>query len=236
MIRPNASSSGTPTFADWGDSGSAVVNDENQVVGLLFGMGSLTPGDLQAGWGFAWGYQELYDRFAAHGIDLIVPVGTLNQKKVVDGSAHAQDLGGIEAARGPAAMARTVEDDLQVTELGRSILALWLRHSSELNTLVNGNRRVGAQWLRLGGAELVQSALRSAYNPAVALPEAIDGRPVDDCLQAILNVFERYGSLPLKNDIRAYRHRLPAIGGRSYREVVRSLRVATDDDGRVSQS
>lgn len=222
VIKPNAASSGTATFADWGDSGAAVVNDQNEVVGMLFGMASLQSGQPQVGWGFAWGIQELFARFTADGIDLLVPVGTADVKKVAqvrpDDSAAPEPLGQ------PAALARQVEQDLEATELGRSIVTLWLRHSAELNHLVTTNRRVGARWTRLGGSALLQSALRAVYVPGVPVPETIEGRSSDDLLRDILDLFETYGSPGLRNDIREYRELMPPVAGQTYAEIVEALR------------
>jgi hypothetical protein len=221
VIKPNNAAAGTATFADWGDSGAAVVNDANEIVGLLFGMASLTSGQPQVGWGFAWGIKELKDRFNADGIELICPVGTLNVKKVAQvrpgDDAAPQQLGE------PAVLARQVEEDLEASELGRSIVALWMQHSHELNQLVTGNKRVAARWMRLGGSALLQSALRAAYSPELTVPEQIEGRSADACLGDILDLFDKYGSPQLRADIRAYRALLPSVAGLTYPEIVAAL-------------
>lgn len=222
VIRPNPAASGTATFADWGDSGAAVVNEQNEIVGLLFGAESLTAGQTHAGWGFAWGIKQVIDRFEADGISLLVPVGTPGQKKVVgvrpeDGEPAVEPLGE------PAQLVRQVEQDLETSELGRSVVTLWMRHSVELNQLVTGNRRVAARWYRLGGSALLQSALRAVYSPDVPVPETIAGRSADDCLRDIVDLFDTYGSPGLRADIRAYRELVPPVAGHTYHDIVQML-------------
>jgi hypothetical protein len=224
VIEPSPSAVGTATFADWGDSGAAVVNEQNEVVGLLFGMASLTAGQPQAGWGFAWGIEEVKARFTANGLDLIVPVGTLNEKRIVavrpDDSAQASLQPVPEGVR----IAGEIERDLETSELGRLAVALWLRHSAELNQLVNGSRKIATRWHRLGGPALMQAALRTVYSAEARLPERIGVRSADECLSDILDLLVRYGSPTLREDIHAYRAHLPPISGRSYAEILDIIR------------
>jgi hypothetical protein len=225
VIKPNASASGTATFADWGDSGAAIVNDANDIVGVLFGMSSLTAGQPEAGWGFAWAIADVFARFMADGIELGVAAGTtLNEERTVlvspfDAVAGAQP----RVVSEPMQVARKLETDLSHSELGRLVTALWVRHLEELRTLVNGNVRVATKWKRTGGAALLQHALRSAYSPDVPVPYTIDGRATDECLRDVLDLFEKYGSYGLKHDIGAYRDLLPPVAGKSYNEILASL-------------
>lgn len=221
VVKPNAAASGTATFADHGDSGSAVLNESNEIVGLLWAVASLVPGQSQVGWGFAWPIDVVKSRFAADGLSLLVEAGTtLDEKRVAN-------AGGAIAAPPPAepsVLARRVETDLSDSDLGRALTGMWLRHSVELNRLVNNNRAVTARWYRSGGAALFQSGLRAAYDPTRALPAEIDGRSADECLQAVLDLFHEYGSVALRADINTYRALLPSMAGRSYGEILAALR------------
>ena len=226
VIEPNASAAGTATFADWGDSGAAVVNERIEVVGLLFGTASLVAGQPQVGWGFAWGITELIARFASAGLSLIVPVGTLNEKRVVAARPDDPEVAPAPRNAEGARLALEIERDLEATELGRALVGLWLRHSAELNHLVNGNRRITVRWYRLGGPALLQTALRAAYDHEVRVPETIEGRSADACLRDIIDLFDRNGSPTLRADLRAYRELLPPVAGRSYAEILEVLREA----------
>ena len=224
-IMPNASASGTSTFADFGDSGAAVVNDANDIVGVLFGMWSLTAGQPGVGWGFAWAIQDVFARYLADGIELGVAAGSaLNEERTVqvspfDTAADAQP----HVVSQPSQVARKLENDLSQSDLGRLVTELWVKHLEELRTLVNGNMRVATRWQRTGGAALLQHALRSVYSPDVPVPYTIDGRATDECLRDVLDLFEKYGSYGLKQDIGAYRDLLPPVAGKSYNEILASL-------------
>lgn len=224
VIKPNAAASGTATFADYGDSGAAIVNDNKEVVGMLFGMASLTAGQAQTGWGFGWAIKDIVDRFDADGLELIVENSTTQDDKrivAVRPGDPVEDL--VVEASEPARLARQIEDDLALSQAGRILITLWTRHSSELTQLVNTNRRVATRWHRLGGPSLLQSALLSAYDRALTLPGMIGGRSPDDCVRDILDLFESYGSPGLQRDIRAHRSLLPPVAGRSYSEILASL-------------
>ena len=211
--------SGTGTFADHGDSGSGVLNDAGEVVALLYAAG-LTPGAADAGWGYAWPFEDVKARFAADGLDLIVEVSAAPDTKVVTQVGAAAPLVEGEAP----AVARKVKRNLSDSGIGRALTTFWMRHSVELNRLVNKNRRVMTRWHRTGGPALFQVGVRSVYDPQRPLPSDIAGRSTDECLNAVLDLFDQYGSASLRDDIRAYRGLLPAVGGRSYAELLAALR------------
>jgi hypothetical protein len=224
VIKPNPASSGTATFADYGDSGAAIVNDSNEVVGMLFGMASLTTGQPQTGWGFAWAFQDMVTRFDADGIELIVEnSATLNDKRTVLVRPGDPVEGPVAHTGEPARIGQQIEGDLASSEIGRLLTTLWMRHSTELNQLVNSNRRVATRWHRIGGPALLQSALRSAYSAEAPVPLMINERSADDCVRDVLDLFEKYGSYSLRHDIRAHRSLLPPVAGRSYSEILAAL-------------
>jgi hypothetical protein len=229
VIKPNApTGGGQATFAAFGDSGAAIVNDDKRIVGMLFALGTneSDPNNVdQTGWGFAWAIKDIKDRFAHDGIDLIIETETApERKKIVE--VRPDDIIASEPADSSeaAAIARKVEEDLSKSELGRLLTTVWMRHSLELNRLVNHNRRVAVGWHRAGGAALFQSAIRLASEPERLVPEMIRGRPSDECLREVLDLFQAHGSPQLREDLRACRARLPPVAGRSYTQIVADLR------------
>ena len=212
-------------------AGLVAVNDVSftlapgEILGIVWaipGAGSATP----QGWAFAYGIAELKARFAADGIDLICESSaTLDDKRVAQ----------VGAAPPPAptdapVIARQLENDLSDSQLGRALTGFWLRHSVELNRLVNRNRRVATRWHRSGGAALFQYGVRSAYHPSIPIPAEIGGRSTDECLREVLDLFDQYGSHALRDDIRTYRGLLPPISGRSYVELLGALRGAPETE------
>jgi hypothetical protein len=221
LIQPNPlTGPGTPTF-DWrGDSGSAIVNDSNEIVGLLWGVDP-APTDTDFGWGFAWGIQDVLDALETAGFPIIAETATtLDDKRVAAGPVPQRSESQVLA---PPPIARRLESDLALSDEGRKLTELWLRHSKEMHALVTRNRRVAVQWQRTGGAALLQTALRSAYAPEVMLPVEIGGRSLDVCIHDVLDLFARHGSIELRADLARCRALLPSMAGRTYAQIVAGL-------------
>jgi hypothetical protein len=223
-VKPNPMSSGSVVrFSAAGDSGAAYVNDANEIVGLHFS-GNKDKGQPDTGWGWGIPVADIVNSLQTNDHITLIPAIGAHVGDVQQATAAADDLQApIQPAAEAEAMARRLETDLSRSERGRLMTALWLRHSSELNRLVNGNRKVGALWRRNSGPAIFQQAIRLAEVPEAAIPETIDGRSVDQCVLNIFDVFARYGSEPLQADLRAHRAVLPPLGGRSYQEILATL-------------
>jgi len=221
-VKPNPRSDGSRVrFSAGGDSGSAYINDANEVIGVHFsGEPHLT--DPQVGWGWGTEIKSIIDTFTSRNmITLAVATATAaGQVQTVPGAAAA-----LPAATGEAeALAQRLQAELSTSEAGRLMTVLWMRHSSELNRLVNGNRKVATLWHRNAGPALFQHAIRAAKLPAHAFPEALDGQPVEQRMATLLDLFGRYGSERLRADILAHRTALPPVGGRTYADILAQLR------------
>jgi hypothetical protein len=247
MIKPNpnsAAGSKRICFSDHGDSGAAVVNEANEIVGLLH------ISDL-LGNGYAFAIGNVLKRFARiEQLSLQVDVAKNPEvTKTVPGAAMFATPPELRAALGdgterapafrpappapppgwapapvPAGTAPTgIELDLQRTTAGRLLTTAWGEHRTELLTLVNTNRRVALAWHRSGAAGLFQVLARMPLQPELALPTTVHGRPLADCLDRVQAVFERFGSAPLRRDLTRVRGLLPELGGLTYPQIVASL-------------
>jgi len=214
---PNASVTGKIYFSDSGDSGSALVNDDNQVVGVLFGKGAGT----EEGWGKGFPIKDLIDKFKnADGITIEVATATqVGQVQTVPKAAAAGAAAEVELS--PAV--RRLQTDLDRTPRGRELIAIWLRHSAELNRLVNTERRVAAAWRRANGPDVFRRVIAAADDPGQPLPRDIGGRPADAVLDDFLQEVERYASPGLRRDLQRHRPLLAGLPGRTYDEIVRDL-------------
>ena len=242
IVRPNASPI-EPTaelyFALDGDSGSVVINDDNEVVALLWG-GSIDPGDPGAGdeippelgAGFATPIGTVLEGLRQQtGLDLEVavqPVGTELEIITVPGAAAARR---VTASSQPMAVVRPVEQqlgrDLAATEAGRTLVDFWLRHQHELLQLVNHNKRVAAAWHRTGAARLFQLAMRAAGKADERFPTSIDGRTLDAVVGDFAAVLGRHASDSLRNSLSDVVIVVSSVAGRTYREAIESLKVAS---------
>jgi hypothetical protein len=219
-IRPNpiTSNPAAPVlFATHGDSGSALVNDDNKVVGLLWGgqFKHTAPTDrFGYGWGvpITWIKDDCKQRL---GLTMrIVPTAGTGIVNTVPEFAEA----------GPTLRAETsLERDLDQSERGRLFLQAWLRHSDELNAIIQNQRRVATVWQRHNGSALLRLVARAPLEPNLPLPTEVDGIPVREGLRVFLDQIERYASDELKRDLSRHRSLLLSLPGHSYTEVLSHL-------------
>jgi hypothetical protein len=236
-------------FADHGDSGSAVLNDDNEVVGLHYG-GSLDEElgvrkGLELPIDVVLGLFETEDELPVavataddvgivHTVpgaaalrvpeELIPALSTTEPSLRVLAPAGAHVLPGVP---GPGEeMLAAVRARLATSAAGRDILALWPRHQRELVRLVDEHRRVAIVWHRCGGPALVQTLIRMAGRHDLALPATINGRPLADCLNRIHDAFAVPASPELRAALRTARDALPDLAGLTYPGIMAALDAA----------
>jgi hypothetical protein len=246
VVRPNPNISvpaGQPVyFSDKGDSGSVVVNDKGEAVTLHFA-GSFDS-QQQINKGLELPIEPVIATFRAQGFPITMAVGT-NRGVVftVPGAttvALPQELVPALAGRPAGEMVRVpveaawlpavpvptrallagLERQLDATAAGRRLITLWLRHSTELVTLLDGHRRLALVWHRSGGPALMQMFLRMASDHALALPRTINGRPLSDAFHRIADAFASYASPGLRRDLAEARAALPELGGLTYPQIL----------------
>lgn len=220
-IRPNpiAANPAAPViFANHGDSGSALVNDDNKVVGLLWGgrpVGHTAPTDR---FGFGWGIPITWitdDCKQRLGVTLrIVPTAGTG---IVNTVPEFVEAGSTLRAE------NSLERDLDQSERGRLFLQAWLRHSDELNAIIQNQRRVATVWQRHNGSALLRAVARAPLEPNVPLPTELDGLPVREGLRVFLDQIERFASDELKRALSRHRSLLLSLPGHSYSEVLGHL-------------
>jgi len=209
------SNGATGRFSAGGDSGSAVLNATNEVVGILFG-GSTT-------FTYATPIQTI-----ANALNVIVETATTTNPVTVPMPAGAHARAALpEAAVVPELdwdRLREAERELNATPEGNAIMASVRKHVPETQQLLRHNRRFAATWRRYGGPLIVQAVLRVAERRDEHLPPTIKGRPMLTCLHKIQAVLERCASSELCRDLARYQHRLETLLALTYEEVVASLR------------
>ncbi|MFN8648104.1 MAG: hypothetical protein U0104_15165 [Gemmatimonadales bacterium] len=217
VIKPNPSSAVTTPvwFCDEGDSGAAVVNDKNEIVGLLYSAND-------AGWGLADHVGWVIDKFKNEdNITIEVAKATkLGQVQIVPKAAiPAPEVSPAELPEG----VRRIERDLDRTERGRRLISVWLQHFEELNRLVNTHRRVAAAWRRANGPALFRLVVAAAEEPDRPFPLEFQGVPTDQALDAFLGEVDRHASPALRADLHHHRPLLQQLPGRSYGEIIRDI-------------
>jgi hypothetical protein len=214
-------------FSAGGDSGSAVLNSTNEVVGILFGGSNTTT--------YATPIQAI-----ANELDVIVETATAaNDVRTVPTPApvHAMSMveEGVqgEAITSPAIVPEFDWDRLREAELaisatpaGSEFMGTVRKHIPETQALIQSNRRFAAAWRRYGGPLIVQAVLRVAQTHDQHLPRTIKGRPLLDCLKKIQEVLVKCASPELCSDLVQYQPKIEVWLTLTYAELVASLQVS----------
>lgn len=207
-------------FTDHADSGAVLINDDQEVIGLIAGKVKQRDRHDLDGYGFATPITPVINNL---GIEILTAANAGEELIVAAGA------GGPEAGRAlplrndqRAALLRAQEELLE-TEAGREYAELARRHQEEVRTLINTNKRVAVVWHRNKGPLLAQVALQAVQHPDVAIPADVNGQPLTLCVSNILEILERYGSVPLRLDIAALGSSWKRFSGLSYNDVKNGL-------------
>ncbi len=215
-------------FAAPGDSGSALINrDNNKVVGLIWGASdiwaSATPMD-QIVAGFP-ALQLTLNPAAAQGqaVDAVrtVPKPAAQMEAAPESLARATRPVMIGARLDE--RLREAENEIVSVPAGKEYADLIRLHFNEGQQLVNRNRRVATAWHRNGGPELLQAILRIIQLRDEQLPKELNGKPLTECLNRMLRVMARYASPRFSSDLRQHAPRLAGLAGLSFNDMLSML-------------
>ncbi len=201
-------------FSDKGDSGSAVLNNDNEVVGQLFAAAPTatlaTP--IQAILS-AFSFLNLtIETATTEGVDLTVPALAAPAAVSIETNTEPAEFVPAHVLR--------AQQDITAWPAGQHYSELVQRHIEEVQTLLNTNRRVAAAWHCNGGPQIVHSFMHMARSSEATLPAEIDGRPLSDCLAEIQNVLVRYASPEFAADLEQYGPPLAQFAGLNYPQAL----------------
>jgi hypothetical protein len=234
-ILPNpdpANPAGPTAFSIPGDSGSALLNAANQVIGIVFagapGVARAIPMDTIVkkftGVPIAPGEPTL--PASRHVALAVASAGAPGDIRTVP-AAMTADQQPVREPMTPG-QARQLEEQVRsASPRGAWYADLYRRHGDEVATLVHGHRRVTVVWHRSGAAELAQCIVRAFSRHDERVPEEIQGRPVRACLDDIAAALTRYGSAALSADLTSAVATLPDIAGLSDGEILDRLKLET---------
>jgi len=182
-------------FQWFGDSGSALVNEQNVVVGLCWGINKNTNDSFAS---------LITDVTSAMGISIInsgtagtIPLGGA---PVAEACQEAYQ----EAYRGPAVDPLDgVIAALETTASGRDALAMFRDHGDEINRLLNENRQVKLAWHRYQGPAFTGHFIKSAREPEHRIPAEIDGISPANVVLRMSAVLQDEGSAALAAAVEA---------------------------------
>jgi hypothetical protein len=200
VIRPNPNpkikNNGRVYFGDGGDSGAAIVNVDNKIVGLHIGGTDV----LNEHIGYALPIADIIKRFKdVEKISIAPATATANRdKRTVPTPPKPLVRPPDRAPTGFASAAGRVDTDLAASTAGSHLRALWTEHRAELLDLVDHRRRVTVAWHRGGGPALLHTLIRMAADPGVSMPATVNGVPPMDRITRLHAVFHANASPELR--------------------------------------
>jgi hypothetical protein len=209
------------SFSDHGDSGSAVLNSDDEIVGTVFahtsdGTGLVTP------------IQAIINAFDIS----IATAQTAGQTQTVPPYARSM----VSESRAPIAGGMPVsknlldvQEEILATPAGKEYADAITQHAGEVQRLINTNRRVAAIWMRNGGPQIIHAALNMLQYRRQTFPVEIEGKPIADCLARIQKVLLRHSSPGLEAGLRRYAPRFAELAGLNYMQSLAWLKAPRTD-------
>ena len=207
-------------FACEGDSGSALLNTDDEVVGLVRSRDN-------NGNGFA------------RSIDLVMKalgilVGTASEegdKRVVP--PHPQAMpSALPAVHSSSVLSRQREvleraqREIMATATGKRYAELVTKNQTEVRQLIERNKRVATVWHRNNGPAILNCAMRALDDTSRTLPIIVNGAPVADSIGRIIAFVKKHGSPQLRADIDQFNLPFSELPGLTYPQWLDRLRRA----------
>jgi hypothetical protein len=196
---------GQPAFDNEGDSGSVLIDDQNNIIGLIFSGDPMTSNRSIA---------------IANHIDRVLQALKDNGHEItLVKSPGAGNSSGI--AGGTSALSRRPSLADLVRKSQTLPTTLYRRHRDEVTHLVEHRRAVTVAWHRHQGPAFAAAVNRSHREPAYRIPGAINGISRHALLIAMGRVLGEHGSPALQQDLR--KHAFGLIDDLCRAENIRSI-------------
>jgi len=192
----------TKRFFDRGDSGSALLDGTNRVVGLLhafpFAGGTTNPD----GTGIASKIHEVMSRLAISIPSGAFPPGGGGGAATVQRTSFSMPGEPNTSAIDASKIIKQFEKRLHESETGNILIDLFYRHRSEVRDLINYHRPVTVIWHRNEGPAYLASVYRSIKDPAIKIEKQINGVTMESLLTNMKEALLAHGSISLIQDIK----------------------------------
>ena len=217
-----------PNFALKGDSGSVLLDPDGNVVGLIWAARAMRRGNV---WATPIGVIETDLKIKIATATAINDVQTARsldlgpRRGEVVAPDQAQPAAAALGAADPLTLRARVEQDLLPLPGGRQIYDLYFRHHQEVRALIDTNRQVALVWHRQSGPGIIQMVLDAVRSRTTLIPTSIRGKSWTDRVGAILEIFDRFGSSRLREDIARFGPNVAALGGMTYPRFLETLKA-----------
>lgn len=179
-----------------GDSGSAIMDYDYHVVGLLWSVGP------DGEWGYANPIQAVLNRF---NLTVATP-DTLAVKEV-------------HSAPSVESLVMTALQNLKATAHGRSIAAFVETHGPAVRELIENNDHVAVVWNRIGGHQICTAIVANLLAQECPLPQKAGSMDTREAFEAFGKVLNERAQPELAASAMALRDDLEWLLGRSYQEA-----------------
>jgi hypothetical protein len=176
-------------FSDMGDSGAAVVNAANKIVGLVFAGGKNAP-SVPAG--FVTIANHISDVLS----ELNISIPYSSEVKETAGQALF-DVPRIEEAKIPAPY-RALRERMEQHGGTARIFGLGRQHADEILRLVNHCRPVTVAWHRAQGPALLATLMGAVRDGHYRIPAGVKGVALHEALERMREALAKHGSPALR--------------------------------------
>lgn len=192
---------GDANWSESGDSGSAVVNVDNEVVGLHWG--------------------GMGDDGAASKIDQVM-LG-LNIRIALPGDVPTSYRMELLQVINYQELGDSVTQQLSQSAEGRGFLKLYDDNKQEIQNLVQTNKRVAVVWRANDGPALLQMLSQGVHVADKPMPTEFNGTPIETLLGNITGILMRYGSPKLQSAIEDNTQTAVSFLGKSWNQILGGL-------------
>ena len=176
-------------FVEKGDSGSALVNAQNKLVGLVFAKSNSNPAIA-----YACHIHPVIDFLS------ITPITTANPPVGPAG----QTLNDVEGVFTGINHTTEVRERFLNTRKGAEIYQQILDHRQEVIALVNHRRPVTVAWHRSQGPTFLAHFINNARDPLHLIPFEVEGITRDQMIRRMAEILIQHGSEALQQVIWSY--------------------------------
>jgi len=217
-------------FSRHGDSGSAIIDQDGYIVGLLFAGETLDSGDI---------FHPIFVTYANQIADVLEAADITPNYKGGGTTAGAQVA--LQPALFPmplspraAELYATTRSRVESDPAGRWLWALVETHRMEIVRLVNTNRRVSVVWHRAGGPAMVAAVLNNLRDgDPDTLPVPPGGGTLEEAMARVGKALATHGSPALRAALARHSDTLlgAARGAATLTELLDRLPPPPADDG-----
>lgn len=182
---------GKKAFSDRGDSGSVVVNEDNEIIGLLWGGDPALDPNVDV-------------TFACH---IGVVLTELNNAGIginIETTPPGRPAVKVKKTGAPKRMDTDIREKMLQSGRGTILVQLFEKHQKEIRNLINHNRKVIVTWQRHQGPAFLAHLLKNIREENHNIPAAVGEIPLQELLIKMSAALKETGTVALQKDVEQY--------------------------------